>query len=79
MEWEQGRLLVNGTLVGEGPIDQTLRFSFGTVALTVGMNGGTSVNRSYDAPFGFTGDLQKVVFEIGDDRNITAPGDYHDD
>ena len=74
-----GRLLVNGNLVGEGPIDQTLRFSFGTVALTVGMNGGTSVNQSYEAPFGFTGNLQKVVFDIGDDRNITAPADYHDD
>jgi arylsulfatase A-like enzyme len=73
------RLLVNGDQVGAGTIDQTLRFSFGTVALTVGFNGGTSVNESYDAPFAFTGNLDKVVFEIGDDRYVTGPTEYHDD
>jgi arylsulfatase len=73
-----GRLTVNGEPVAEGAVDTTLRFSFGGTALTVGMNGGTSVHESYEAPFPFTGRLDRVVFEMGGDR-VTKPAAVHHD
>ena len=58
-------LFVNNRKVGEGPIPRTVPLTFGlSEGLTAGRDPSTPVTESYQAPFAFTGKLQKVVLEI---------------
>ncbi len=58
-------LFVNDRAVGAGPIARTVPITFGlTEGLTAGRDPATPVTESYQAPFAFTGKLQKVVLEI---------------
>jgi arylsulfatase len=63
----QARLLVNGELVGEGRMDNTVpvRFS-GYAGMDIGRDNGLPVSRSYaeKSPFPFTGTVKKVIFDI---------------
>lgn len=61
-----GRLLVDGRIVGEGPIATTtpVRYSISGAGLTCGWEQGPPVGEGYDAPFGFTGTLRRVVVEV---------------
>ena len=68
--WKErhGHALVDGKQVAQGKIERTVpnRFSLDET-LDVGMDTGTPVVESYLAkmPFKFTGDLKKVVIELG--------------
>ena len=63
-----GTLFVDGELVAKGTIGQTIpiRFSLDET-FDIGMDTGTPVVEDYadKMPFKFTGDLKKVVIELG--------------
>ena len=61
-----GRLLIDGTLVGEAEIPRMtpMRFSLTGAGLTCGYSDGLPVNRAHRAPFRFTGRLHRVVVEV---------------
>jgi arylsulfatase len=58
-------LLVDGRVVGEGPIDRLtpVRHSITGGGITCGWEQGPSVGPGYDAPFRFTGTLRRVVVD----------------
>jgi len=60
------RLLVDGEEVATGTIPQTVpvRFGVGSGSLRVGDDAGISVTERYEAPFAFTGALEKVVIDV---------------
>ncbi len=61
-----GTLLVDGKTVAEGRIDRTLAFRLSLdETLDCGEDTGTPVSEDYHVPFKFTGDLKKVVIELG--------------
>jgi arylsulfatase len=61
-----GHLLVDGEEVAAGEIPHTVpvRFGVGSGSLRVGDDAGISVSARYEAPFAFTGALEKVVIEV---------------
>ncbi|MFA5884316.1 MAG: sulfatase-like hydrolase/transferase [Acidimicrobiia bacterium] len=61
-----GHLLVDGEAVATGDIAQTVpvRFGVGSGSLRVGDDAGISVTARYEAPFAFTGALEKVVIDV---------------
>jgi arylsulfatase len=61
-----GRLLVDGTVVGEGDIPRTtpVRYSITGAGLTCGWEQGPPVGDGYDAPFRFTGTVVRVVVDV---------------
>jgi arylsulfatase len=65
-------LLVNGERVGGGRMEHTVpgRFS-GYAGMDIGRDNGAVVDRSYadQAPFAFTGTIEKVVFDIAPDMS----------
>jgi arylsulfatase A-like enzyme len=58
----RGRLLVDGAVVAEGPIDN-LQVSYNET-LDVGLDSGSPVSPSYAAPFGFTGAIESVRIDL---------------
>lgn len=57
---------VDGKEVAKGRIDKTIPIRVSLDEGTdVGEDAGTPVNLSYDVPFKFTGELKKVVIELG--------------
>lgn len=63
----RGRLLVNGKPVGEHRLAETVPQRFSSYAgMDIGKDNGDVVSPSYEgkAPFAFTGEIEKVVFEI---------------
>jgi arylsulfatase len=60
------RLLIDGQVVGEGPIATTtpVRYSISGAGLTCGWEQGPPVGEGYRAPFRFTGTLRRVVVEV---------------
>jgi arylsulfatase len=60
------RLLVDGDVVGEGPIAMTtpVRYSISGAGLTCGWEQGPPVGAGYVAPFRFTGALHRVVVAV---------------
>jgi arylsulfatase A-like enzyme len=61
-----GRLLLDGTVVGEAEIPMTtpVRYSISGAGLTCGWEQGPPVGAGYTAPFRFTGTLRRVVVEV---------------
>jgi arylsulfatase len=57
---------VDGEQVAEGRIDRTvpIRFTFDET-IDMGEDTGTPVNEDYDVPFKFTGQIEKVVVNLG--------------
>jgi arylsulfatase len=62
----QGTLQVDGKQVAQGRIERTLPFRISLdETLDCGEDTGTPVSEDYHVPFTFTGDLKKVVIELG--------------
>jgi hypothetical protein len=58
---------VDGEKVAEGRIEKTIPFRFSIdEGLDVGEDTGTPVNLTYDVPFRFTGNLEKVTIDLGE-------------
>ena len=72
-----GRLLVDGTAVGEGTIPQftPMRFSISGAGLTCGYSDGLPVTREYEAPFAFTGRLLRVIVDVDGEPFVDAEAD----
>jgi arylsulfatase A-like enzyme len=64
-----GTIRVDGRQVAQGRIDRTMpvRFSFDET-FDVGEDTGTPVSESYDVPFKFTGQIEKVVVSLGETK-----------
>jgi len=64
-----GTISVDGKQVAQGRIDRTtpLRFSIDET-FDVGEDTGTPVNLDYDVPFKFTGQIEKVVINLGETK-----------
>ena len=64
-----GTLSVDGEPVAQGRIEKTVPFRISLdETFDVGRDTGTPVTDSYDVPFGFTGQIEKVVVTLGDAR-----------
>jgi arylsulfatase len=62
----QGTLLVDGKQVAQGRIERTLPFRISLdETLDCGEDTGTPVAETYHVPFKFTGELKKVVIDLG--------------
>jgi hypothetical protein len=72
-----GRLLVDGAVVAQGPIPQTVprRFGVGSGSLRVGDDAGISVSERYEPPFAFTGRLHRVTIEVEGDEDRDPAAD----
>lgn len=58
-------IFVDNAQVSQGGIDKTIPIRVSAdETFDVGEDSGTPVNRDYDVPFAFTGEIQKVVVEI---------------
>jgi arylsulfatase A-like enzyme len=64
----RGRLLIDGTVVGEGELPQTWPFVAAQAGLHCGRDDGSPVSEQYAVPFAFTGTLHRVVVELADDQ-----------
>jgi hypothetical protein len=61
-----GKLFINGKQVGEGRIEHTEPMMFSDdETFDVGLDTGTPVAETYQVPFAFTGEIEKVEFELG--------------
>jgi len=71
----RSKLIVNGKTAGESTLDRTvpLRFS-GYAGMDVGKDNGDVVSPSYraKAPFAFTGQIEKVVFDLAPTETSAA-------
>ncbi len=58
---------MDGKQVAQGRIERTMpvRFSFDET-FDVGEDTGTPVSEDYEVPFKFTGEIEKVVVNLGD-------------
>jgi hypothetical protein len=62
-----GALSVDGTQVAQGRIEKTVPFRFSLdETFDVGEDTGTPVDLSYDVPFAFTGQINKLVVKLSD-------------
>ena len=68
-----GTIAVDGKQAAQGRIDRTVpvRLSFDET-LDVGEDTGTPVSGDYDVPFKFTGQIRKVVVNLGDAKLTAA-------
>ncbi|WP_165423508.1 arylsulfatase [Ktedonosporobacter rubrisoli] len=60
----QGRLVINGQVVGEGLIERTTLLAGGPGAFDVGQNTLTPVSETYETPFRFSGKLKYVTITL---------------
>jgi len=61
-----GKLFINGKQLGEGRIEHTEPMLFSDdETFDVGLDTGTPVAETYQVPFAFTGEIEKVEFELG--------------
>ncbi|MEN6317487.1 MAG: arylsulfatase [Syntrophaceae bacterium] len=68
-----GTLSVDGKQVAEGRIEKTIPYRLSLdETFDVGEDTGTPVNESYDVPFRFTGQIEKVVVKLGDGKLAAA-------
>ena len=68
-----GTLLIDGEAAGESRFE-TFANRFGTNALQCGRNSPIAVSDLYQAPFAFSGRLEKVVVALGDDKSGPIDG-----
>jgi arylsulfatase len=62
-----GTLWIGDDKVGEHRLDRTLGVSLGTAGISVGRSALTPVSDAYVGAFPFTGRMDKVVIDLGDD------------
>ena len=74
-----GALFVNGNRVGEATVAPTVGVSFAPLGLSIGSSRASSVTPEYEPPFRFQGSIDRVVFELGDDRGDVAQPSYMSD
>jgi arylsulfatase len=55
---------VDRKLVAEADLPYTTLFFFNPGSLTCGVSGGSPVTADYEAPFAFTGTLEKVIIDL---------------
>ena len=61
----RAQLYVDGKLAGQGDLPITIPLDIGiTDGLTCGRDDGSTVTTDYQAPFAFTGELEKVVVDV---------------
>ena len=71
-----GTLSVDGKQVAQGRIDRTTPFRFSLdETFDVGEDTGTPVSLDYDVPFKFTGQIEKVVINLGETKLSAADQD----
>ncbi len=70
-------LEIDGTHAGSVEVPQTLGTHINAIGVSVGRNPLSPVSPLYEAPFPFSGALEKVVVELGDDRG-PPPGELLD-
>ena len=81
---DRGRLpgnrtpLIDGRLVGEAEIPHItpVRYSITGGGITCGWEQGPPVGEGYDAPFAFTGNLRRVVVEVGGDPHRDPQAEF---
>ncbi|GAA6767280.1 arylsulfatase [Flavobacterium sp. CGRL1] len=62
-------MYVNGKKVGEEHLDRTIPIQISlNEGLDIGMDAGSPVDFNYKLPFEFTGKIEKVTYNLGDDR-----------
>lgn len=73
-----GTLSADGKQVAQGRIDNTVpgRFSFDET-FGVGEDTGMPVSEDYDVPFKFTGQIEKVVAQLGETKFSAADQNAH--
>jgi len=72
-------LFVDGKVVGRAPIARTIGVTFVHLGIMVGSSRGTPVCDGYEGRFPFQGDIDTVVFDIGNDREVVAlPDNVHE-
>lgn len=59
-----GTLFVNGKKVGEGRIEKAVPGRFGIDTFGVGVDTGSPVSNSYELPFAFNGQIEKLEVEL---------------
>ena len=57
------KLFVNGTTAGEGKLKRSV-FRHGLEPFEVGRDSITPVSPDYKTPFGFTGTIEKITFDL---------------
>jgi hypothetical protein len=57
-------LSANGTTIGEGRVDRTVPFVYGTDGFDIGGDYGSPVSPDYQVPFVFTGTLEQVTIDL---------------
>lgn len=68
------RLFVDGQCVGGGELPVTIPLVLGG-GLSIGADLDAPVTGAYDAPFPFTGKLDKVVYDVSGERVVDHEGD----
>jgi hypothetical protein len=69
----RGSLEVDGAEVGAVEVPQTLGIHMNAIGVSVGRNPLSPVSPQYESPFPFSGRLDRVVIEVGDDRGLVRP------
>jgi arylsulfatase A-like enzyme len=73
-----GALFVDGVEVASAPVGPTLGTHISAVGLAVGRNPFSPVCDDITPPFAFTGTIERVVYELGDDRVVNGPTEIYD-
>ncbi|MCC6175611.1 MAG: sulfatase-like hydrolase/transferase [Chloroflexi bacterium] len=64
----RGTLSIDGETVGTGELPRTWPINPSTAALTCGRDENSPVSEAYRPPFTFTGRIERVTLELGDDQ-----------
>jgi arylsulfatase A-like enzyme len=67
-----GTLLVDGEVVGEGPIERftSMRFSITSGGLRCGRDSNAAVSDNYTGPFPFTGTIKRVIVDVSGEPHV---------
>jgi len=68
-----GRLKINNITGAQHHFDRTM-LRIALAPLFIGYNGNTAVTDAYDGTFRFTGTIDKIIYEIGADRQLPLSG-----
>ena len=74
-----GSLFVDETEVGRGTVAPTIGVTFAPLGLAIGSGRASSVCVDYEGPFRYRGTIDRVVFDIGDDRETKSLPTYMND
>jgi len=69
----QGTVTIDGAAAGSVALVGTLGMHVSPGGLSVGRGPLSAVSAQYEAPFDFGGRIERVVFELGDDRQLDEP------